>query len=276
VTAVGDDYFATIGTAIMRGRSFDNNDREGTEAVVIVSETMARTLWPGVDPIGRCLTLFSRDAACARVVGVSADIHRSGLKEEPSMQYYVPIGQERGFSGSYLLVRPRGEFTTAWPELREALQRADPSISSIDVRLLADGLDEQVRPFRLGQIAFGLGAALALVVAALGLYSVMAHAVAWRRHEIGVRMALGARPQDVAAMVVGRGTRLATLGVAAGLIIVFAARPWVEPRLFETSARDPLVLAGVVVLIELVAVLAGWIPARRAVAVSPTEALRAE
>jgi putative ABC transport system permease protein len=104
----------------------------------------------------------------------------------------------------------------------------------------------------------------------------MAHAVAWRRHEIGVRMALGARPQDVAAMVVGRGTRLATLGVAAGLIIAFAARPWVEPRLFETSARDPLVLAGVVVLIELVAVLAGWIPARRAVAVSPTEALRAE
>jgi predicted permease len=276
ITAVGPDYFTTMGTPIRRGRAFDGRDREGTEAVVIVSETMARTLWPGVDPIGRCLTLFSRDAACARVVGVSADIHRSGLKEEPSMQYYVPIGQERGFSGSYLLVRPRGEFTTAWRELREALQRADPTISSIDVRLLADGLDEQVRPFRLGQIAFGLGAALALVVAALGLYSVMAHAVAWRRHEIGVRMALGARPQDVAAMVVGRGTRLATLGVAAGLIIAFAARPWVEPRLFETSARDPLVLAGVVVLIELVAVLAGWIPARRAVAVSPTEALRAE
>ena len=276
ITAVGPAYFATMGTSIKRGRAFDARDREGSEAVVIVSEIMAATLWPGVDPIGHCLHLFSRDAACARVVGVSADIHRSGLKEEPSMQYYVPIGQERGFSGSYLLVRPRGEFTTSWPALREALQRADPSISSIDVRLLADGLDEQVRPFKLGRVAFGLGALLALAVAALGLYSVMAHAVAWRRHEIGVRMALGARPRDVARMVVGRGTRLATLGIAAGLIIALAARSWVEPRLFETSARDPLVLSGVVVLIELVAILAGWIPARRAVGVSPTEALRAE
>jgi predicted permease len=276
ITAVGPGYFATMATPIKRGRAFDERDREGSEAVVIVSETMAATLWPGLEPIGRCLTLFSRDAACARVVGVSADIHRSGLREDPSMQYYVPIGQERGFSGSYLLVRPRGEFTTAWPALREALQRADPGIRSIDVRVLAEGLDEQVRPFELGQIAFGLGAALALVVAALGLYSVMAHAVAWRRHEIGVRMALGARPRDVATMIVGRGTRLATLGVAAGLMITFAARPWVEPRLFETSARDPLVLSGVVILIEMVAVLAGWIPARRAVTVSPTEALRAE
>ena len=276
ITAVGTGYFATMGTAIKRGRAFNEGDREGSEAVVIVSETMARTLWPGADPIGRCLTLFSRDAVCARVVGVSADIHRSGLKEDPSMQFYVPIGQERGFSGSYLLVRARGELTTSWPALREAVQRADPSISSIDVRLLADGLAAEVRPFRLGRIAFGLGAALALVVAALGLYSVMAHAVAWRRHEIGVRMALGARPRDVATMVVGRGTRLATLGIGAGLIIAFAARPWVEPRLFETSARDPVVLLGVVLVIELVAVLAGWIPARRAVTVSPTEALRAE
>jgi ABC-type lipoprotein release transport system permease subunit len=108
------------------------------------------------------------------------------------------------------------------------------------------------------------------------LYSVMAHAVAWRRQEIGVRMALGARPQDVATMVVGRGARLATIGVAAGLVVALAARPWVEPRLFETSARDPVVLIGVVVVIELVAILAGWIPARRAVTVSPTEALRAE
>jgi predicted permease len=276
ITAVGPGYFGTIGTPIKRGRAFDATDREGSEAVVIVSETMARTLWPGVEAIGQCLHVSRRDAACARVVGVSADIHRSGLKEEPSMQYYVPIGQESGFSGSYLLIRPRAEVTPAWPALRDALQRADPNISSIDVRLLADGLDEPVRPFRLGRVAFGLGAALALVVAALGLYSVMAHAVAWRRHEIGVRMALGARPQDVAAMVVGRGTTLATLGVAAGLIIAFAARPWLEPRLFETSARDPVVLIAVVILIELVAVLAGWIPARRAVTVSPTEALRAE
>jgi predicted permease len=276
VTAVGADYFATIGTPIREGRAFGARDREGSEAVVIVSETMARALWPGREAIGQCMYVASRSAPCARVVGVAADMHRTGLKEEPSMQYYVPIGQESGFSGSYLLVRPRGAASTSWTVLREALQRADPTIGSIDVRLLAQGLDAETRPFRLGMIAFGLGAMLALVVAALGLYSIMAHAVAWRRHEIGVRLALGARPQAIASLIVSRGAKLATIGIGGGLVIALVARPWLEPRLFETSARDPFVLIGVVVLLELVALFAGWIPARRAVAVSPTEALRGE
>ena len=192
------------------------------------------------------------------------------------MQYYVPVGQERGFSGSWLIVRPKGEVTTAWPALREALQAADPEIRSIDVRVLSQGLAGEVRPFRLGMVAFGLSASLALIVAGLGLYSIMAHAVAWRRHEIGVRMALGARPGAIARLVVGRGTVLATAGIVLGLLLAMAARPWLEPQLFQTSPRDPLVLIGVAVVLEAVALLAGWIPARRAVAVSPTEALRAE
>jgi putative ABC transport system permease protein len=125
-------------------------------------------------------------------------------------------------------------------------------------------------------MAFGLGAALALTVAALGLYSIMAHAVAWRRHEIGVRLALGARPREIAGLIVSRGIMLATVGIAGGLVIALVARPWLEPRLFETSARDPLVLVGVVAILELVALFAGWLPARRAVAVSPAEALRAD
>ena len=276
VTAVGEDYFPTMGTAIRQGRAFTADDREGSEAVVIVNESMARALWPGRLPLGECLLIQSRTAPCARIVGVAADIHRSGLREEASMQYYVPMGQERGFSGSWLIVRPRGKVTTAWPALREALQAADPEIRSIDVRVLSQGLAGEVRPFRLGLMAFGLSASLALIVAGLGLYSIMAHAVAWRRHEIGVRMALGARPRSIARLVVGRGTVLASAGIGLGLVLAMAARPWLEPQLFDTSARDPLVLVGVAVLLEAVAVLAGWIPARRAVAVSPTEALRAE
>lgn len=276
VTAVGADYFATIGTAIHEGRAFTANDREGSEAVVIVGEAMARALWPGREAIGQCVYVASRTAPCSRVVGIAADMHRSALKEEPSMQFYVPIGQERGFSGSYLLVRPRGAASASWAALREALQHADPAIRSIDMRVLAQGLDDQVRPFRLGMIAFGLSASIALLVAGLGLYSIMAHAVAWRRHEIGVRLALGARPQSIAGLIVSRGTMLASIGIGGGLVLALAARSWVQPRLFETSATDPLVLVGVVVLLEAVALLAGWIPARRAVAVSPTEALRAE
>jgi predicted permease len=276
VTAVGEDYFPTMGTAIRQGRAFTADDREGSEAVVIVNETMAQTLWPGRLPLGECLLIQSRTAPCARIVGVAADIHRSGLREEPSMQYYVPVGQERGFSGSWLIVRPKGEVTTAWPALREALQAADPEIRSIDVRVLSQGLAGEIRPFRLGMMAFGLSAALALIVAGLGLYSIMAHAVAWRRHEIGVRMALGARPRSIARLVVGRGALLATTGIGLGLLLAMAARPWLEPQLFDTSARDPLVLVAVAVVLEAVALLAGWIPALRAVAVSPTEALRAE
>jgi predicted permease len=276
VNAVGDDYFATIGTQIRRGRAFTTNDREGTEAVVIVNETMARTLWPQADAIGQCFHIQAQTAPCARIVGIAADVHRSGLKEEPSMQYYVPIGQERGFSGSWILVRTRDEAPAAWPQLLKALTDADPTIRSIDMRKLDAGLNAEMRPYRLGIVAFGLSALLALVVAGLGLYSVLAHSVSWRRHEIGVRLALGARPSGVAGLVVRRSALLAGVGVSIGLVIALAARAWIEPRLFDTRVTDPLVLVGVVVVIEAVALLAGWLPARRAASVSPTESLRAE
>jgi predicted permease len=276
ISAVGTDYFATMGTAIRRGRAFLATDGAGTEPVVIVNETMARALWPTDDPLTKCVMIGERTAPCARIVGVASDLHRTGLKEEPSMQYYVPLGQERGFSGSWLLVRPQGDASPAWPALREALEKADPAIRSIDVRLLSQGLDAEMRPLRLGMVAFSLSAALALVVAGLGLYSIMAHTVAWRRHEIGVRLALGARPHSIATLIVGRGALLATIGMVAGLIIALAARHWIEPQLFNTSATDPLVFGAVIVVLELMALLAGWLPARRAMSVSPLEALRME
>jgi predicted permease len=276
LSAVGTDYFASIGTAIRRGRAFSADDNDRSEAVAIVSETMARTVWPREDALGKCVRVGSRDAPCARVVGIAADAHSTGLREEPSMQVYVPIGQERGFSGSWLVVRPSGAVSPAWPALRAALQKSDQTIQAIDVRRLSQGLDGEMRPIRLGMLAFGSGASLAVIVAALGLYSIMAHAVAWRRHEIGVRLALGARPRSIATLIVGRGAVLATIGIGLGLLVAFAARTWVEPLLFNTSATDPLVFVGVAAVLEAMALLAGWLPAQRAVSVSPTEALRAE
>jgi hypothetical protein len=276
LSAVGTDYFATIGTAIRRGRAFSADDNDRSEAVAIVSETMAHTVWPKEDALGKCVRVGSRDAPCARVVGIAADAHSTGLREEPSMQVYVPIGQERGFSGSWLVVRPSGAVSPAWPALRAALQKSDQTIQAIDVRRLSQGLDGEMRPIRLGMLAFGSGASLAVIVAALGLYSNMAHAVAWRRHEIGVRLALGARPRSIATLIVGRGAVLATIGIGLGLLVAFAARTWVEPLLFNTSATDPLVFVGVAAVLEAMALLAGWLPAQRAVSVSPTEALRAE
>jgi predicted permease len=276
ISAVDRDYFSTMGTAIHRGRAFQTTDREDSEPVVIINETMARALWPNEDPLTKCVVLVARDAPCARVVGIAADLHRTGLRETPSMQTYVPIGQERGFSGSWLLVRPNGEAAPDWPALREALQKTDPEIRSIDVRLFSEGLEGELRPLRLGTIAFTLSAAIALIVAALGLYSIMAHAVAWRRHEIGVRLALGSSRRSIAQLVVVRGTMLATIGMLAGLIVALAAKQWVEPQLFNTSATDPLVFAAVVLVLEATALFAGLIPAQRAISVSPMEALRAE
>jgi ABC-type antimicrobial peptide transport system permease subunit len=265
-----------MGTAIHRGRAFLATDREGSEPVVIVNETMARALWPHEDPLTKCVVLVSRDAPCARVVGIAADLHRTGLRESPSMQSYVPIGQERGFSGSWILVRPRGEAAPDWPALRETLQKADPAIRSIDLRLLSNGLDGEMRPLRLGTVAFSLSAAIALIVAALGLYSIMAHAVAWRRHEIGVRLALGSSRRSIARLIVVRGTLLATIGMFAGLVVALAARKWVEPQLFNTSATDPFVFGAVILVLEATALFAGLVPAQRAISVSPMEALRAE
>jgi ABC-type antimicrobial peptide transport system permease subunit len=133
-----------------------------------------------------------------------------------------------------------------------------------------------MRPLRLGTVAFSLSAAIALIVAALGLYSIMAHAVAWRRHEIGVRLALGSSRRSIAGLVVIRGTLLATIGMLAGLIVALGAKRWVEPQLFNTSATDPFVFGAVVLVLEATALVAGLVPARRAVSVSPMEALRAE
>ena len=192
------------------------------------------------------------------------------------MQSYVPIGQERGFSGTWILVRPRGEAAPDWPALRETLQKTDPAIRSIDVRLLSDGLDGEMRPLRLGTVAFSLSAVIALIVAALGLYSIMAHAVAWRRHEIGVRLALGSSRRSIARLIVARGTLLATIGMFAGLLAAVTARKWVEPQLFNTSATDPFVFGAVILVLEATALFAGLVPAQRAVSVSPMEALRAD
>lgn len=192
------------------------------------------------------------------------------------MQYYVPIGQERGFGGSWVLARPTGRASDAWPALRQAILAADPSITAVELRLLSRGLENEMRPLRLGMVTFGLSALLALVVAALGLYSVMAYAVAWRTHELGIRLALGATGAQITRLVVSGSASLAALGIAVGLVIALVGRRWLEPQLFETSASDPLVFITVVCVLQGVALLAGWLPARRASRISPTEALRAE
>ncbi len=275
-SVVSAEYFTTVGTPLVQGRVFTERDREGSEQVIIVGQTMARVLWPNRDPLNQCVHISKVSAPCTRVVGVVADVHRIGLREEPNLQYYLPLGQTGMFGGAALVVRPDARAPVSALALREALLREDPSIRALNIELLADRLYGEMRPLRLGLVTFGLSGALALIVALLGLYSLMAYMVAWRTREIGVRVALGANTSQISRLVVGSGAGLAAIGIVIGLAISYAGARLLESQLFQTSAFDPGVRVGVAAALLLVALLAGWIPARRAVRISPTEALRTE
>ena len=276
VQAVSDDYFATAGTHLLRGRTFTDADVDHGERVAIVNETMARTLWPNRDPIGECLLMDTMP--CSRVVGVAEDARRYGLREDPAMQYYIPLGEERalGFGGRQMFVRPRGNVATLRDALRAEIVRLDPSVGFVGVELLQDSLDPQIRPWQLGANMFAVFGGLALLVAAIGLYSVIAYLVAQRAHELGVRIALGAEQANIVRLVVRHGVGLAAAGVAIGMLVSLNAGRWIEPLVFDTSPRNPTVFLSVAAVLLVVGLLASVIPAWRAARMNPVEALRTE
>jgi predicted permease len=276
ISAVTSGYFSTVGTRILRGRAFTDADRAGSEPVLIVNETMASTLWPDEDAVGKCL-LIGRDAPdCTRVVGVAEPARRSGIREEASMQYYIPFGQERGIGGNTLLVRPRPGATGVVENLRREIHALEPSVRYVSATTLQELLDPQLRQWKLGATMFALFGGLALLIAAVGLYSVIAYAVARRRCELGIRMALGARPVDITRMVVADGVGLVAAGLLIGIALSLAVGRWVEALLFDVTPRDPSTFVAVAATLLFVALAATLIPARRAGRVNPTEALRAD
>jgi predicted permease len=276
VSAVGGDYFATMGTSIVRGRTFGPRDGAGTEPVTIVSELMASTIWPGADPLGQCLLIGDGTPGCARVVGVAENTYRSRLREDPVMHYYIPAGQEVGFGGAALLIRSRGDAIAMAADVRRLLTASDASITYVDAETIQARIDPQLRPWRLGATILALSGGLALLVAAIGIYSVMSYLIADRRREIGVRLALGARTPDILRLVVRGSLLMAAIGIVIGEALAAALGRFVAPLLFETSPRDPLVFAAIAVLLGSVALVATVAPANRARRVSPVEVLRAD
>jgi predicted permease len=277
ISAVGSDYFTTVGMRTLRGRVFTESDRAGSEPVAIVNATMAATVWPARDAIGQCLFVFRPDSLpCWRVVGVVQDARRFQLREEPSMHYYVPFGQDLGIRGTLLLVRPSGDPAALAPSLRRLLYVLYPSSGYLSVQRLQEQIDPQVRPWRLGATMFGFCAILALLVATVGLYSVISYLVSQRTREIGVRIALGARDANIFALILRNSVGLASIGIAIGLALVAAGGRLLEPLLFNATVNDPVVIGTVSVTLVLAAVLAGAVPALRARRVDPLAALRAE
>jgi predicted permease len=276
VSAVSSDYFATAGTDVVRGRAFTPADRKGSEPVTIVNRTMARTLWPDRDALGQCLVIGEDDPPCSRVVGVVEDARRFQLDEDAAMQYYVPLGQETQMSGGMLLVRPSGDAAALVPRLRSALRAIDPTLGYISAKLLQESVDPQVRPWRLGATMFAIFGGLAMLVAAVGLYSVMSYVAAQRAHEMGVRIALGAQARDIRRLILTRGLGTAAAGIGIGAVLALAGGRFLEPLLFGTSARNPAVFAVVAGALLVVALVATLVPAWRATRVDPVVTLRAE
>jgi predicted permease len=275
IDMVTPEYFATMGTRIVRGRGFGSQDDAGAPRAIVVSRTLAKTLWPGKEALGQCLKPRGDTSPCAYVVGIAEDIKSTRLSGDPGLFYYLPAAQSSA-RGMGLVVRTRGRASGQVEAVRRALQKAMPGASYVKVEPFANLVGERIRSWQLGAtmfVAFGL---LALALAAVGLYSVVSYDVAQRTREIGVRRALGAQAGDVVGLVVRRGVLLGAVGIAIGVVVTLAAAGRVAPLLFDVSPRDPLVYALVAAAMLLVATAAAFIPARRAAGVDPTVALRSE
>lgn len=273
---VSPSYFETMGTRIVSGRGITDADRAGTSRAMIVSQSMANILWPGKSPLSKCVRVGADTMPCTYVVGVAEDIKSRKLGDATTWQYYLPYAQFRGGEGGVLFVRLRGESAAGVELLRSAVQRVMPGDSYVTVKPLSDVLDDERRSWRLGATMFTLFGVLALLVASVGLYSVIAYSVAQRTQEMGVRVALGAQKRDVLQLVMTDAIGAAVLAVVLGTGVSLAASRWVAPLLFETSPRDPLVYGVVATTLLVVAAAAGIVPALRASRVSPSIALRAD
>jgi len=271
----GADYFAAVGTRILRGRGFTAEDRPGLPPVAVVSASMARVLWPGQDALGNCMHVGADSIPCTRVVGVAEDAMHDPLADQP-LRYYLPMDQFPSEGGSYLVLRLRGSPERMAEDVRRALQVVMPGQQYVTTQPMSELLDAQRRSWRAGAAMFVAFGVLALVVAAVGLYGVIAYDVGQRMHELGVRIALGAQGSDVVRLVVARGVRLAVGGIAIGSALAIGAGRWIEPLLFRQSATDPAVFGLVALVLVAVAVAACSAPAARAVRADPNTVLRAD
>src|SRR6185436_7129867 len=276
---VSTDYLRTMGIPLRRGRFFERTDGARTPPVAIVNETLARQFWPGVEVVGKRFRTRS-DAPWITIVGVAGDVRQMGLDVPVKAEMYLPYAQvhdQPWFAPRDLVVRSTAEDPmTLAPAVREAVHAADPEQAVANVRTFDEILDEEVVQRRLGASLVAAFAALALLLASLGVYGVLSYFVAQHTSEIGVRLALGASRRDILSLVLGKGMGLAVAGVALGLVGALALSRLVSSVLYGVSAADPATFAGAAGLLAALALLACYLPARRAIKVDPMVAIRCE
>jgi len=269
------DYFATMGIPLLQGRLFNDGDRIDTPAVILVNQTLARRFWPGEDPVGKQIKFVGDGGGDATVIGVVGDAKHDWLSEEQRPQIYDSYSQDPGLFAT-VVVRTKVEPMSLSQAVREAVWKVDKDQPVWKVRTVESLMAYNVADKRFLMLLMVVFASLALVITAVGLYGVVNYMVGRRTHEIGVRMALGARAADVLRLVVSQGMRLALAGVGIGLVASFALTRFIQSLLFGISATDALTFASVPALLCGVALLACYVPARRATKVDPLIALRHE
>jgi predicted permease len=255
------------------GREFTDHDTADTQKVLIVNETMAARLWPDQDPIGQ-IALLGRGEW--QVVGVVGDVRHGALEQTASSEMYFPMAQQRDWYTLDLVVRAQLPIESLVPSVRAALRSVDSDLPNSEFQPLQQLVDQAVSPRRFVTLLLGMFALLALILASLGIYGVISYSVNQRTNEIGIRIALGAQTSAVLKIIIGQGVKLALIGLGIGLATAFVLTRVLSTLLFGVAATDPLTFSGIAVLLTGVALLARYIPARRATKVDPMVALRYE
>ena len=280
--AAGADYFAAMGIPLIRGRYFNRTDGEKTQDVVIINETMARRFWPREDPIGKRIQAGFEESRWCTIVGIVGDVKHRGLDAETNAEMYyhylqVPPSLMNFVEGTMTIVlRTDSEPASMTAAVRNEVRNLDPDQPVFNVRTMEDMLHSSVTQPRFRTLLLGIFAAVAMVLAATGLYGVIAYSVNQRINELGVRVALGAQKSDVLKLIVGQGAQLSGLGILIGLSLAFGLMRIIAGMLFGVNATDPLTFIATSVLILVVALAASYIPALKAIKLDPLIALRSE
>jgi putative ABC transport system permease protein len=276
------DYFAAMGIPLIRGRYFDRTDGQKTAGVALINNTLARRLFPNEDPLGKRIKPGFDDSVWCTIVGIVGDVKHTGLDAETNAETYyqyqqVPPALMTFVEGTMTVVlRTNVDPAVVTAAARNEVQKLDPGLAIYNVKTMDDLLSNSLAQPRFRTLLLAVFAGVAVVLAAIGLYGVIAYSVTQRTNEMGVRMALGAQKSDVLKLVLGQGVRLAMAGVAIGLIAAFGLVRIISKLLFALNAADPITFAATAGLIVAVSLVASYIPALRAVKVDPVVALRAE
>jgi putative ABC transport system permease protein len=273
---ISPDYFSTMGIRLLQGRTFDNRDVATSIPVGIISETMARRFWPNQDPIGKRFTPGdpTQPDQWIQVIGVVNDIRQFQLTAEPRPQMYLTYEQVGFFAPRYLVVNTEVDPNSLAASIRQAVWEVDKDQPVSSIATMEEVLSDSIARQRFSMLLLAIFAGVALVLAAVGIYGVMSYSVAQRTHEIGIRMALGAQTGTVLKLAVGYGLKLVLAGIVIGLVAAFLLTRVMSTLLFGVTPTDPATFAVISLILIAVALLASYIPARRATKVDPVIALR--